>query len=257
MYLLAYSPMQRYAIVGLFANKGPSYATDRLQISWPTTEHGINGETLYFSGLPPPQFASPRPAAKSMSPRSPRVKTPNENGDGPTSPQLRAGPASASDPLMFLSSPFGLSSSLRSSISAAEQVHASLLRPLKQDAQVQHDAQWTQPTHAEALPTPSTAIAEAQRGPRFDLSHGPALSRDLDGKLDTAGHTLVAITVGTVKNLDLFNAEVLIVCIVQTIDPDKLALPAPSSSLFVLFGLLIQIFTSRMGRDKGGVHTCV
>lgn len=124
------------------------------------------------------------------------------------------------------------------------------MRPLKQDAQVQHDVHWTQPTRAEALPTPSSAIAEAQRDPLFDLSHGPAISRDLDGELDKAGHTLAVITVGTVKNLGPLIAEVLIVCIAQTVDPNKLtstlALPTPRSSSFVLFGLLIHISTSRI-----------
>jgi hypothetical protein len=119
----------------------------RLKNSWPTTEQGPSG-TVYFSGLPPSHPTRPRPAADHLQtpPRtsadrlSPRLGSLREQSDGSMSPCKRAGDhvsVSASDPLALGSSPLGLSHRLRASISAAQQVHAGLMRPLRQEEEVQ------------------------------------------------------------------------------------------------------------------------
>lgn len=172
---------------------------DAFRNSWPTTEQGSNGEMLYFSGLPPPHFDSPRPAATSTSPPgrlSPRVRSPQHGG-----------PASTADPITLLSSPFGLSSGLRASISAAEQIHADVIRPFMQDGQSDmHRA--PQSTRTEALTSPSITFVGAQQAPLPDLSHVSAVPLGLDSESsNAAGKTQVHITVGSAKNLCLFNTQ--------------------------------------------------
>ena len=122
----------------------------RPQNSWPTTEQGANG-IVYFSGLPPPQPTRPQPTAvhlqtpprKSADRPSPRVRSLREHSDGSVSPSKRTGAhMRAADPLSLVSSPLGLSHRLRASISAAEQVHADLMQPLKQEVEEQSPADY-------------------------------------------------------------------------------------------------------------------
>lgn len=169
---------------------------DAFRNSWPTTEQGSNGEMLYFSGLPPPHFGSPRLAATSPGRLSPRVRSPQHGG-----------PASTADPITLLSSPFGLSSGLRASISAAEQIHADVMRPLMQYGQSDmHRA--PQSTRTEALTSPSTMFVGAQQAPLPDLSHVSAVPLGLDSESsNAAGKTQVHITVGSAKNLCLFSTQ--------------------------------------------------